>query len=115
MSGADEGAEAAGHLPAQGGAHQDGEQHPEGVELDGPAHDDRVEHVVLDLLVHQEHDQHDDPGRHRVDGRDDHDRQPGQQPTHEGEQVHQGHEDPQQQGERHPEDRQGHAGDDRRR
>src|SRR5580704_2318942 len=44
---AHEGPQSAGNLPAQRGADQDGNQHPEGVELDRPAHDDRVEYVIL--------------------------------------------------------------------
>ncbi len=94
-------------IAAQGGADQDGEQHPEGVEPHGLAHDDRVEDVVLHLLVGQEDDQHDDARRHRVDGGDDHDRHPGQQAADQRQQVDQGHEDAEEHGERHAEDGQG--------
>ena len=102
--GADEGAQAAGDPAAQRGADQHGDQDPEGVELHRLAHDDRVEDVVLDLLVHEEDDQHDDPGRDRVDGGDDDDRDAGQQPAHQRQQVDQGDEDAQQQREGHAED-----------
>jgi hypothetical protein len=96
----------------QGGPDQDGQQDPEGVEPHRPAHDDRVEDVVLHLLVDQEDDQHDDAGRDRVDGGDDHHRDAGQQASDQREQVDQGHEDAQQEGEGDAEDGQGDPHDD---
>ena len=68
--------------------------------------------MVLDLLVGEEDHEHDDAGRDRVDGGDDHHRHPGQEPSHQGKQVHQGHEGTQQEGEGNPEDGQGDPDDD---
>ena len=52
-------------------ADQDRDQHGERRELHRPAVDERLEDVVLDLLVDDEEDDDDDPGRDRVQECDD--------------------------------------------
>ena len=49
------------------GADQDGDEDRQRRKLHGPAVDDRLDDVVLDLLVDDEEDDQDDPGGHRVD------------------------------------------------
>ena len=99
-------AEHAGHL----GPDQDRDQHDERRELHGAPVDERLEHVVLDLLVEdEEHEQH-DPGLIDVRKPTVVSTQAGERRARERDQVEDRHDQPERERERHAHDQQ----DDRR-
>ena len=80
-------------MPAQLDADEDRQQHPERVQAHRPAHHDRIEDVVLDLLVDEEHGESHDPGRQGVQEGDGDRRHAGEQPAHERQEVDDAHPD----------------------
>ena len=76
------------------GSDQDCDQHGKRRELHGPAVDDRLEHVVLELLVDDEEDQHDHAGGGRVEERDRGNEDRGDRGAGKWDQVEDRHEQP---------------------
>src|SRR5262249_58988124 len=107
-----EGAEGAAEPAAERRADQDGQQHQQRVDADGPAHDYRVQDVVVDLLVGDEYHQGDYARGERVGGREQHGGNARQRPADHGQEVDQ--RDPQrpQEGEGDAQDEEGHEHDD---
>src|SRR5690348_12946326 len=68
-------------------AHQHADEHEQRVEVDGLRHDRHLQHVVLELLVHDEEDHDADARRHGMQERDDHGRDRAERGTDERDQV----------------------------
>ena len=107
-----EGADHAGQL----GADEHGDQDDERRELHGAAVDDRLQDVVLELLVENEEDQHDDPGLGRVEERDGRHGDGGDRRSCERDEVEDGDEEAERKRVRHAQrrehERRGDSGDD---
>ena len=110
--GADKAAEDRADDAAERGADEDRDEHPERVEPDRAAHHDRIEDVVLDLLVDEEDDEGDDARRQRVEQGDDHRRDTGEQAADERQEVDDGYPDAEYERVGHPRQVQGDGDDD---
>ena len=91
----------------QRGAGEDPEDHRQRVHVDGPLEDERLQDVVLDLLVDDQEDPVDDRRLREVrEERDDEDDHAADRRADERDEAEEGHEHGERDGERHAEDRQ---------
>src|SRR3954454_5636918 len=103
-------AEHAGHL----GAHEHGHENGQRRQLHGAPVDDRLEQVVLDLLVDDEEDEHDDRRGHRVGQRHERHDDRSERRAGERDEVEDRHEEPEREGERNADDEQHDRGEEPR-
>ena len=95
----------------QRGADQDRHDHDQRVKLDGAPVHERLDQVVLDLLVEDQHRRPDDQPDREVDERDhDPDQDPAERGADQGDQVEEPEQDRQREREGHVEDPQRHVG-----